>query len=230
MWERGWSFIKKAGTVILLSTVVLWFLQGFGFEGGSFGAVEDAGNSLLAYIGKPISFLFIPIGFGIWQAAVSSVTGLIAKENIVATFGILYGIAEVAENGSEIWGLMMADFTPLMAFTLLIFNLLCAPCFAAIGAIKREMNDARWTWFAIGYQTLFAYAVSLVIYQIGALFSAADKTFVGPLGPILAFLTLAAFVFMMVRPEKKRIKGGALCYRFLMKISAHSPCLRLFSS
>ena len=205
-WERGWSFIKKAGTVILVSTVVLWFLQGFGFEGGSFGAVESAENSLLAFIGKPFAFLLIPLGIGIWQAAVATITGLIAKENIVATFGILYGIAEVAENGSEIWGLMMADFTPLMAFTLLVFNLLCAPCFAAIGAIKREMNDARWTWFAIGYQTLFAYAVSLVIYQIGALFSAADKTFVGPLGPILAFLTLAAFVFMMVRPEKKRIK------------------------
>ena len=206
MWERGWSFIKKAGTVILLSTVVLWFLQGYGFEGGSFGAVEDAGNSLLAYIGKPVAFLFIPLGFGIWQAAVATVTGLIAKENIVATFGILYGIAEVAENGSEIWGLMMADFTPLMAFTFLIFNLLCAPCFAAIGAIKREMNNAKWTWFAIGYQTALAYAVSLLIYQVGALFSAADKTFLGPVGPILAALVLAGLVYMLVRPYKEATK------------------------
>ena len=206
MWERGWSFIKKAGTVILISTVVLWFLQGYGVEGGSFGAVEDAGNSLLAFIGKPISFLFIPIGFGIWQAAVATVTGLIAKENIVATFGILYGIAEVAENGSEIWGLMMADFTPLMAFTFLVFNLLCAPCFAAIGAIKREMNNAKWTWFAIGYQTLFAYTVSLIVYQIGSLFSSADNTLWGPVGPMLAFLLVAGLIYMIVRPYKEATK------------------------
>ena len=156
MWERGWSFIKKAGSVILISTVVLWFLQGYGFEGGSFSMVENAGNSLLAFIGRPIAFLLIPIGFGIWQAAVATLTGLIAKENIVATFGILYGIAELSENGSEVFSLMMADFTPLMAFTFLVFNLLCAPCFAAIGAIRREMNSPKWTLFAVGYQTLFA--------------------------------------------------------------------------
>ena len=202
-WERGWSFIKKAGTVILLSTVVLWFLQSYGFEGGAFCAVSDASNSLLAVIGKPFALLFIPLGFGIWQAAVATITGLIAKENIVATFGILYGIAEVAENGSEIWGLMMADFTPLMAFTFLVFNLLCAPCFAAIGAIKREMANGKWTLFAIGYQTAFAYAVSLVIYQLGSLISAADKTFAGPLGPILASLTLLGLVYLIVRRQKK---------------------------
>jgi ferrous iron transport protein B len=207
-WERGWSFIKKAGTVILISTVVLWFLQGYGFEDGAFGAVSLAENSLLAYIGLPIAFLLVPLGIGFWQAAVATITGLIAKENIVATFGILYGIAEVAENGNEIWGLMTADFTPLMAFTLLVFNLLCAPCFAAIGAIKREMNDTKWTLFALGYQTAFAYAVSLVIYQIGAIFSTnvKDQTFVGPLGPILACLIIAAILFMIIRPEKKRLK------------------------
>ena len=206
MWERGWSFIKKAGTVILLSTVVLWFFQGFGFEGGSFGAVEDAANSLLAFVGKPFAFLFVPLGFGIWQAAVATVTGLIAKENIVATFGILYGIAEASENGSEVWGLMAQDFTALMAFTFLVFNLLCAPCFAAIGAIKREMNNAKWTWFAIGYQTLFAYAVATVIYQIGSLFSKADNTLWGPVGPILAFLILAGLVYMLARPYEEATK------------------------
>ncbi len=206
MWERGWSFIKKAGTVILLSTVVLWFFQGFGFEGGSFGAVEDAANSLLAFVGKPFAFLFVPLGFGIWQAAVATVTGLIAKENIVATFGILYGIAEASENGSEVWGLMAQDFTALMAFTFLVFNLLCAPCFAAIGAIKREMNNAKWTWFAIGYQTLFAYAVATVIYQIGSLFSKADNTLWGPVGPMLAFLILAGLVYMLARPYKEATK------------------------
>ena len=206
MWERGWSFIKKAGTVILLSTVVLWFFQGYGFEGGSFGAVEDAANSLLAFVGKPFAILFVPLGFGIWQAAVATVTGLIAKENIVATFGILYGIAEASENGSEVWGLMAQDFTALMAFTFLVFNLLCAPCFAAIGAIKREMNNAKWTWFAIGYQTLFAYAVATVIYQIGSLFSKADNTLWGPVGPILAFLILAGLVYMLARPYEEATK------------------------
>ena len=203
-WERGWSFIKKAGTVILLSTVVLWFLQSFGFEGGTFTSVSDASNSLLAFIGKPIAFLFIPLGFGLWQAAVASLTGLIAKENIVATFGILYGISELAENGSEIWALMTQDFTPLMAFTFLMFNLLCAPCFAAMGAIKREMNNAKWTLFAIGYQTVFAYLASLTVYQIGALFSSSDSTLFGALGPILAALIILWVGYMIFRPEKTR--------------------------
>ena len=135
MWERGWSFIKKAGTVILLSTVVLWFLQGFGFENGGFGMVEAADNSILAYIGKPFAWIFIPLGFGFWQAAVATITGLIAKENIVATFGVLYSAAEVAENGSEIWALLASDLSSSAALAFLVFNLLCAPCFAAMGAI-----------------------------------------------------------------------------------------------
>ena len=157
MWERGWSFIKKAGTIILLSTIVLWFLQGFGFEDGSFGMVEDLNNSILAAIGGVIAPLFAPLGWGDWKAAVAAVTGLIAKENVVGTFGILYGFAEVAEDGAEIWGTLAGSFTTAAAYSFLVFNLLCAPCFAAIGAIKREMNSAKWTWFAIGYQTAVSY-------------------------------------------------------------------------
>ena len=174
--ERAWSFIKKAGTVILLCAIALWFLQYFGFEGGSFCAVEDASHSLLAYIGKPLAFLFVPLGFGFWQAAVAVITGLIAKENIVATLGVLYGLAEVSEDGAEFWGALRGDLGPtgaiaaVAAFSFLVFNLLCAPCFAAVGAIKREMNSAKWTWFALGYQTLLAYCFSLVIFQIGSLF------------------------------------------------------------
>ena len=166
-WERGWSFIKKAGTVILLSTVILWFLQSYGFEGG-FGRVENEANSILAYVGKPLAFLFLPLGFGFWQAAVATLTGLLAKENVVATFGVLYGAAEIAENGAEIWSVLSGDFgSSVAALSFLIFNLLCAPCVAAIGAIRREMNSGSWTAFAIGYQCLFAYCTSLVVYQIG---------------------------------------------------------------
>ena len=151
-WERGWSFIKKAGTIILLSSVVLWFLQGFGWEDGGFGMVEDMNNSVLAAIGGVIAYIFIPLGFGNWKAAVATITGLIAKENVVATFGILYNYAgELAENGDEIWGMVAADYTKLSAYAFMIFNLLCAPCFAAMGAIKREMNHGKWTAFAIGY-------------------------------------------------------------------------------
>ena len=150
-WERGWSFIRKAGTIILLSSVVLWFLQGFGWENGAFGMVEDMNNSVLAALGGIIAFLFAPLGFGNWKAAVATITGLIAKENVVATFGILYNFAgELAENGDEIWALLAIDYTGLSAYSFMIFNLLCAPCFAAMGAIRREMNNARWTCFAIG--------------------------------------------------------------------------------
>ena len=169
MWERGWSFIKKAGTIILLSTIFIWFTSNFGIVDGKFQMVEDLSQGFLAVIGRGIAWMFTPLGWGEWQASVAAITGLVAKENVVGTFGILYGFAEVAEDGAEIWGTLAGSFTPLAAYSFLVFNLLCAPCFAAIGAIKREMNSAKWTWFAIGYQTAFAYAVSLCIYQIGML-------------------------------------------------------------
>ena len=171
MWERGWSFIKKAGTIILLSTIVIWFATYFGFVDGQFMMLDDSqiDNSILAYIGKGLAWIFIPLGWGTWRNAVAAITGLVAKENVVGTFGILYGFAEVAENGSEIWGNLAASFTPAAALSFLVFNLLCAPCFAAMGAIKREMNNRKWFWFAIGYQTVFAYLVALVIYWGGTL-------------------------------------------------------------
>ncbi|MEN6340019.1 MAG: ferrous iron transport protein B, partial [Clostridiaceae bacterium] len=163
-WERGWSFIKRAGTVILISAVVLWFLQAFGVSDGVFGMVEDNNSSLLAAVGRFIAPIFAPLGFGSWKAAVATFTGLIAKENVVGTFGVLYGFAEVAEDGLEIWTNLALDFTALSAFSFMLFNLLCAPCFAAMGAIKTEMNSAKWTWGAIGYMTVFAYAVSLIVF------------------------------------------------------------------
>ena len=215
--ERAWSFIKKAGTVILLSAVVLWFLQYFGVEGGTFCAVEDASNSLLAYIGKPLSYLFIPLGFGFWQAAVAVITGLIAKENVVATLGVLYGVAEVSENGAEVWGAFQGSLgsTPAIAavaaFSFLVFNLLCAPCFAAVGAIKREMNSAKWTWFALGYQTALAYAFSLVIYQFGVLFVGGfgvDNLALSIVGIIAAVAVLLVGGYFLFRPNKnvKKVK------------------------
>ena len=199
MWERGWSFIKKAGTIILLSTIVLWFLQGFGFEDGSFGMVEDLNNSVLAKIGGVIAPIFAPLGWGDWKAAVAAVTGLIAKENVVGTFGVLYGFGEVAEDGAEIWGSLATSYTAIAAYSFLVFNLLCAPCFAAIGAIKREMNSAKWTWFAIGYQTVFAYTVALAIYQIGNLLTG------GGFGvwTVAALLIVAAFIYLLFRPGKE---------------------------
>ena len=199
MWERGWSFIKKAGTIILLSAIVLWFLQGFGVENGSFGMVSDLNNSILAVIGSGIAWIFSPLGWGNWQSAVASITGLIAKENVVGTFGVLYGgFEEVAENGWQIWANMRAAFTPLSAYSFLMFNLLCAPCFAAMGAIKREMNSAKWTLFAIGYQCVFAYAMSLTVYQLGAWFIGAGNV----IGTIAAILIVAFVVFMLVRPYR----------------------------
>ena len=201
-WERGWSFIKKAGTIILLSTVVLWFLQSFGFENG-FGPVENESNSILAYIGKPLAFLFIPLGFGFWQAAVATLTGILAKENVVATFGVLYGAAEVAENGSEIWSLLSGDFgSSVAALSFLIFNLLCAPCVAAIGAIRREMNSASWTAFAIGYQCLFAYCASLVVYQLGTLLGGGFTAAQIP-GLVGAVGVLALTVYLLVRSPSR---------------------------
>ena len=198
-WERGWSFIKRAGTVILASTVVLWFLQGFGFTDGKFGMVPDNNTSLLAGIGGAISFLFAPLGFGTWQPTVASFTGLIAKENFVGTLGVLYGFAEVAETGDEIWANIAADFTPLSAYSCMIFNLLCAPCFAAMGAIKREMNNGKWTAIAIGYMCLLAYCTSLVVYQIGGLFTG-EVSF--GFGTIVAIAVLAFAIYLLVRPNK----------------------------
>lgn len=201
MWERAWSFIKKAGTIILLSSIILWFLQGFGTENGSFGMVEDINSSILAVIGSAIAWIFTPLGFGNWQSAVAAITGLIAKENVVSTFGVLFGgFDEVAENGWQIWSNVREVFSPLAAYSFLVFNLLCAPCFAAMGAIRREMHNGKWTAFAIGYQCLFAYAVSLVIYQLGMLFTGAGNVF----GVTVAFLIVAFFIFMLVRPEKNK--------------------------
>ena len=200
MWERGWSFIKKAGTVILLSAIVLWFLQSFGWENG-FGMVEDLDNSVLAKIGKGFAWIFAPLGWGEWKAAVATVTGLIAKENVVTTFGQLFHFAgeKLSENGDEIWSEVSTYFTALSAYSFLVFNLLCAPCFAAMGAIKREMNSAKWTLFAIGYQCVFAYAVSLIIYQVGSIFTGNVNVF----GLIVALILIAFIIYMLVRPYKE---------------------------
>ena len=208
MWERGWSFIKKAGTIILLATILVWFTSNFGWADGSFGMVA-MDDSILAAVGGAICVIFAPLGWGNWQSAVAAITGLIAKENVVGTFGVLFGgFDEVAENGWQIWANMRAAFSPLSAYSFLIFNLLCAPCFAAIGAIRREMNSARWTWFAIGYQCVFAYVVSLVVYQLGMLFTGAGSV---P-GAVAAFLLTAGIVYLLVRPHRESeslLRAGA---------------------
>ncbi|MGI6193423.1 MAG: ferrous iron transport protein B [Christensenellales bacterium] len=199
MWERGWSFIKKAGTIILLSTILVWFLSNFGIVDGRFTMVENLSDGFLAAFGGALAPVFAPLGWGDWRASVAAITGLVAKENVVGTFGILYGFAEVAETGVEIWGQLAASFTTLAAYSFLVFNLLCAPCFAAIGAIRREMNSARWTWFAIGYQTVFAYAVALCIYQLGMLLT----TGAFGIGTIAAFVVLFAFLYLLFRPYRE---------------------------
>lgn len=199
MWERGSSFIKKAGTVILLSTIFIWFSENFGFVDGGFGMVDNMNDSILASIGGILAPIFKPLGWGDWKATVSAITGLIAKENVVGTFGILYGFGEVAESGSEIWGSLAGSMTALAAYSFLIFNLLCAPCFAAMGAIKREMNNAKWFWFAIGYQTLLAYCASLCVYQIGMLFT--DGIF--GIGTVAAIIIIAIFLYLFFRPYKE---------------------------
>ena len=205
MWERGWSFIKKAGTIILLSTIVLWFLMSFGWVDGKFGMLEaeQLNDSILASIGNVIAPIFAPLGWKKagegWKMAVAAITGLIAKENVVATFGMLFGFAEVAEDGSEIWGNLAQVMTPIAAYGFLVFNLLCAPCFAAMGAIKREMNNAKWFWFAIGYQCGLAYVVSLCIYQFGILFTGGGFG----LWTVVAVVLLIAFLYMLFRPYKE---------------------------
>ena len=201
MWERGWSFIKKAGTIILMSTIVLWFLMNFGWVDGSFGMLEaeQLNDSILASIGSVIAPLFAPLGWGDWKMAVAAITGLVAKENVVGTFGQLFGFAEVAEDGTEIWGQLAGSLSTVAAYSFLVFNLLCAPCFAAMGAIKREMNNTKWFFTAIGYQTLLAYVVSLCIYQIGNLFIGGGFG----IGTVVAVLLIIGFVYLLVRPYKE---------------------------
>ena len=199
-WERGWSFIKRAGTVILASTIILWFLQGFGFENGAFTMVEDQDNSILAIVASAISWIFIPQGFGDWRATVASISGLIAKENVVGTFGVLYHFGgELSDNGDEIWPEVAANFTALSAYSFMIFNLLCAPCFAAMGAIKREMNNGKWTAIAIGYMCLLAYCASLVVYQIGGLITG-EVSF--NFFTIVAVAIIAVTIYLLFRPNK----------------------------
>ncbi len=205
MWERGWSFIKKAGTVILLSTIVMWFLMSFGFENG-FCMVENVNNSIMTYIGKAIGWIFTPNGWGNWKAAVGAISGLVAKENLVATYGMLYGIEEAAEDGADFWTSFSGEFTALAGYSFLLFNLLCAPCFAAMGAIRREMNSTKWTAFAIIYQCVFAYVISMCVYQIGSIFSSNDAISVP--GLIVAIVLVLFILFMLFRPnpEKSRLK------------------------
>ena len=198
MWERGWSFIKKAGTIILLSTIVLWFLMNFGWVDGQFRMLEalEVESSILAVIGSALAVIFKPLGFGTWQLSVAAITGLIAKENVIATLGIAYGIEEVAEDGADYWASLAASITAIGGYAYLVFNLLCAPCFAAMGAIKREMNNNKWFWFAIGYQCLLAYAVSLCIYQIGGLFAGVVHLGVGT---FVAVAVIIGFLYLLFR-------------------------------
>ena len=206
-WERGWSFIKRAGTVILLSAVVIWFLQAFGVTSAGFGMVEDNNDSLLAAIGGAVAFIFAPLGFGIWQATVGVVGGLVAKENLVTIMAVCYGFAEVGETGEEIWGILNTTFTPIAGYSFMVFNLLCAPCFAAMGAIKREMNSPKWTVGAIGYMCGFAYLVSLMIYQFGGLITG-ELNF--GLGTVAAIVVLAGLLYMLFRKNRYSEYGGEL--------------------
>ena len=198
-WERGWSFIKRAFTVILLSTIIIWFLQSFGNENGAFGMVEDNNNSILAAVGGAIAFIFAPLGFGTWQATVGAVGGLVAKENLVAIMGVCYGFAEVAEAGDEMWGILAADYSAIAGYSFMVFNLLCAPCFAAMGAIKREMNSPKWTLAAIGYMCGFAYCVSMIIYQLGGLITG-DVGF--GVWTVVALAVLVGMIYLLVRKNR----------------------------
>ena len=210
MWDRGWSFIKKAGTIITLSTIVVWFLLNFGWTDAGFGMLNFDGlegaameaaqaECVLAKIGNLISWIFTPLGWGDWKMTVAAITGLVAKENVVGTFGQLFGFAEVAEDGQEIWGTLANSMSQIAAYSFLVFNLLCAPCFAAMGAIKREMNNAKWFWFAIGYQCLLAYLVSLCIFQFGTLFTGGGFG----IGTVAAIVILIGFLYMLFRPYKE---------------------------
>ena len=207
IWERGWSFIKKAGTVILLSSIVIWFLQNFGFTNGTFGLVDEVDNGLLAVIGSVLAPLFAPLGWGHWKAAVATITGLVAKENVVSSFGVLYGFAEVAEDGAEYWSALAMDYSTLSAYSFLVFNLLCAPCFAAVGAIKREMT-MKMDLVCIGLQTGLAYVVSFSIYQFGSLLSGNGFG----IGTLVAIVIVAVFLFLLFRPNKDS-KNKTLLYQ-----------------
>lgn len=204
MWERGWSFIKRAGTVILAASILIWFLKSFGVVDGTFQMVDDMNLSILAVLGNLIAPIFSPLGFGTWQSSVATVMGLVAKEEVVGVFGVLYGVAgdalEMVETGAfEGLSAIASHFTTLSAFSFLIFNLLCAPCFAAMGAIKREMNSAKWTWFAIGYQCVFAYVISLIVYQVGALCMGGAFSVWSAIALILA----AVLIYLMFRPYRE---------------------------
>ena len=202
VWERASSFVKKAGTVILLATILVWFMSSFGFYEGAFCMLPEEDfmeHSILAALGNTVAWIFAPLGWGSWKPAVAAVTGLIAKENVVGTFGILYKYGEVSEMGEEIWGNLQAEMSALAGYSFLVFNLLCAPCFAAIGAIKREMNNAKWTWFAIGYQCGFAYLASLCIYQIGS----AVTGNMNVLGLIVSLIVLGGTLYMLFKPYKE---------------------------
>ncbi len=211
MWERGWSFIKKAGTIIMLSTIFVWFTTYFGWVDGQFRMLDqmELDNSIMAAIGNTFAWIFIPLGWGDWKSAVAAITGLVAKENVISTFGIIFGYAEVAEDGEEIWGLLASSMTAVAAYSFMVFNLLCAPCFAAMGAIKREMNNIRWFWFAIGYQCVLAYVVALCIYQIGTWITLG--TF--GIGTVVALILIAGFIYLLFRPCREgsslKVKGLA---------------------
>ncbi|MDR1107650.1 MAG: ferrous iron transporter B [Spirochaetaceae bacterium] len=204
MGERAWSFIRKAGTVILVSAVLIWFLSSFGVTGEGFRMVDDLNDGLLAAVGGAIAWIFAPLGFGTWDAAVATLTGLVAKENVVGTMGVLYGYAETAEDGVEFWQTFAANFTVISAYAFLAFNLLCAPCFAAIGAIRREMNNPRWTWFALGYQTAYAYTIALIIYQLGTLFSGGGFG----VGTLFGFAALALLIYLLVRKPTRNLESA----------------------
>ncbi len=200
MWERGWSFIKKAGTIILLSTIFIWFTSNFGFGEEGFGMVEDMETSLLAILGTALSWIFIPLGFGDWQSSVAAITGLVAKENVVGTFGVLFHLGEVAEDDMGLLQAISSHYTVIAAYSFMVFNLLCAPCFAAMGAIKREMNNGKWFWFAILYQTGFAYGASLCIYRFGLLFTGQGFS-IWTLGATLVFI---GFLYLLFCPLKEK--------------------------
>jgi ferrous iron transport protein B len=201
MWERSWSFMKKAGSIILLSTVFIWFTSSFGWTNEGFGSVEMP-DSLLARIGSVLGWIFIPLGWGEWQPTVAALTGLIAKENVVGTFGILYGFTEVAEDGQEVWTLLRSSFTVVSAYSFLVFNLLCAPCVAAMGAIRREMNSAKWFAVAIGYQCGLAYFVSFCIYQFGQFFTGAGSA----VGAAVASCMTVFFLYALFRKQRTEDK------------------------
>ncbi|MDR0376290.1 MAG: ferrous iron transport protein B, partial [Spirochaetaceae bacterium] len=208
MWERGWSFIKKAGSIILISSIAVWFLSAFGFTEDGFGMVENLSDGLLAGLGSAVAVIFAPLGFGTWDAAVATITGLIAKENVVGTMGVLYGFAEVSEEGEEIWSAFAANFSAIGAYAFLAFNLYCPPCFAAIGAIRREMNNPKWTAFAVAYQLCYGYILALILYQLGTFVAGGGFG----AGTIAGLAALALLVFLLLRRPRKPVqpmRGGA---------------------